>query len=338
MAQSTEANAKKTSRSQSRGNKPRSSSKTKAKKTKAKKTKQNKTKQNKAKQNKAKQNKAKQKGKGKKESGSPSPESTGARRAESARWMPGDKRQLLARSDVDRPHIRLGFLWGLLVIAALALGPIATAAVYGLTAAVAALQSAIAWKRSGTNPNRVVAGVVAVAVPMATGAAEWGLGAAMLIGVAASVLTSGGSGAEVVRNSAITIRCWLFAGLAAASVVAAYHFNVWAGVSLVALSAAYDAGDYIFGADARHRWIGLIAGSCAVAVVAFSLWVVQMAPFGGDPVFVFAMALVLTAPLGQVVASLVLPDGRALASGLRRLDTLIVAGPVWVLLLWYYPL
>ena len=109
-------------------------------------------------------------------------------------------------------------------------------------------------------------------------------------------------------------------------------------LSLVVLGAAYDAGDYIFGADTRHRWVGLIAGSFAVMVVSFSLWVIQIAPFGGDPVFVFAAALIVTAPLGQVVASFVLPDGRALASGLRRLDTLIVAGPVWVLLLWYYPL
>lgn len=258
--------------------------------------------------------------------------------AENPRWKPGDRRQLLARSDVDRPHMRLAFLWAVLVVVALALGPLATAAAYGVTAGIAAMQSAIAWKRAGRNPNRVVAGTVALAVPIATGAAEWGLGVAILVGVAVSVFKSAGSSAEVVRDGATTVRCWLFASLASASVVAAYHYNVWAAVSLVALAASYDAGDYIFGADSRHRWLGLVAGSCAVAAVSFSLWVIQIAPFGGDPVFLFAAALILTAPLGQVVASFVLPDGRALASGLRRLDTLIVAGPVWVLLLWYYPL
>jgi hypothetical protein len=257
-------------------------------------------------------------------------ESTDAPGSEGHRWWP--------QYDSTRPHVRLGFLWFLVVLGSLAGGAPAVAIPYAGAAALGAAQAAKAWRRVGQRPNVRVAALVALAMPLATAVTSRGAGAAILVGTAASVFVVPGSVPVLLRDAGCTVRCWLPAGLAAASVVAVARLDIGAAVALVILVSAYDCGDYIVGADARWPVIGTLAGAAAVAVLSFSLYVVALPPFGGVPVFVFGGALALLAPLGQIATSLALPDGRLLASGLRRLDTLVLAGPAWVALLTWYPL
>jgi hypothetical protein len=244
---------------------------------------------------------------------------------------------LLPHPDSSRPHVRLGIAWFAVVVVALALGNLALAVVYGLAALVAAAQLPRIRKRAGRRPNAFVAMVGAVASPVALVFASWGLGAAILCGTAASVTLASGSWRKVVSNAGETILCWLPVGLAAASVVAANRIGTGAAVALVVLVSGFEAGDYLVGVDARWPWVGTFAGMAAVAVLGFGLAALSIPPFDGTPMLVFAAVAAVLIPAGQVMASLLLPVEDALASGLRRLDSLLLAGPAWIVLLWLYP-
>lgn len=174
--------------------------------------------------------------------------------------------------------------------------------------------------------------------PIGAALAGRGLGAALLVATAASVALAPGDARGVMVRGGLTVRCWLPVGLAAAAPVALARSDLGVAVALVVLVSAYDAGDYLFAAEASRGWIGILGGAAAVGVLAFALFVVALPPFGGAPVAPFAVAVAVGAPLGQLVATWVLPDGRALASGLRRLDSLVVVGPAWWLLLHVVPL
>lgn len=260
------------------------------------------------------------------------------RRAESVRGAQSVGHRWWPQYDSQRPHVRLGFLWFVVLVGSLLGGALTFAIPYAAAAALGAAQAARAWRREGFRPHVPVAMAVAAGLPVLTALSTRGAGAAILIGVAASVLVAGGSVRTILRDAGCTIRCWLPVGLAAASAVAIARIDLGAAVALVVLISAYDCGDYIVGADARWPIIGTLAGMAAVAVLSFSLYVIAIPPFGGADVFVFGAALALFAPLGQIAASLSLPDGRVLASGVRRLDTLLLVGPVWIGLLMWYPL
>lgn len=234
--------------------------------------------------------------------------------------------------------MRLGVAWFVVVLPCLVIGPLLLAVPYGVAAGLGAAQAARAWQRVGARVDLRVAAVAAATLPLGAALADWGLGAAVLVATAGSVALVAGGGRAVVATGGLTVRCWLPVGLAAAAPVALARSDTGAALALVLLVSAYDAGDYLFAADARRGWIGVLGGAAAVGVLGFSLFVVALPPFGGAPVLGFAAAVAVLAPLGQVVASWVLPDGRAVASGLRRLDSLILAGPAWLLLLHLVPL
>ena len=66
-----------------------------------------------------------------------------------------------------------------------------------------------------------------------------------------------------------------------------------------------------------------------VLVVQFGVSAIGLPPFELPDGLAFAVAAAVLCPIGQLVASLVLPSTRAPASALRRLDSLLVLGPVW---------
>lgn len=257
--------------------------------------------------------------------------STGADRRPAARR----RRYAVVHDDVDRPHMRLGFLWFVALVAALVLGPPALGVLCGLVAGVGGLQVAKAWRRRRQPAFVPVAGAAAAVLPIA---AAWGgraLGAAILLGLLASV--AGG----VLRPGRLsplaaagwTVRSWLFVGGAAATLVLVVGFDTGAGIALVVLMSAYDAGDYVVGSGARTVWEGPLGGVAAVAVLTLSLYVVNLSPFHGAAVVGYGIALAVLAPLGQLAASAVLPEADVIASGLRRFDSILLAGPVWAVLL-----
>lgn len=237
--------------------------------------------------------------------------------------------------DVKRPHVRLGVMWLALLLGALWLGEVALAVLYGLVAAVGALQTAKAWRRRRQRPNMLVAGLGALAMALAAVAGSRAVGAVVLLIVAAAL---GAALADERRRSTVadagfTVRSSVFIGLAAASVVLVYEYQAGAALSLIVLACAYEAGDYVIGSGSPNPYEGPLAGFAAVAVLTFSLFVFEPQPFDDAGILIYGATIGVLAPLGQLAASLLLPDSRAVASGLRRLDTLLLAGPVWLVLL-----
>jgi hypothetical protein len=100
----------------------------------------------------------------------------------------------------------------------------------------------------------------------------------------------------------------------------------------VLVVSAYEVGDYLVGSGARNAFEGPIAGAAAVLVVQFSISVLGLVePFTISNGLLFAALAAVLCPLGQITASLVLPSVRAKAPAMRRLDSLILLGPVWAL-------
>jgi hypothetical protein len=100
------------------------------------------------------------------------------------------------------------------------------------------------------------------------------------------------------------------------------------GITIVVLVSAYEAGDFMVGSDARTRWEGPLAGVIAVAVCTFPAWVLALPPLGAGGSIAVGAIVALLAPLGPPTASALLGSEGPHARFVRRLDTLLVLGPV----------
>ena len=110
-------------------------------------------------------------------------------------------RRLRVVYDVQGPRVRLGVGWLLLELVALLGGHWTIALLFAVTAAIAALQTAKAWRHVHRHPHRVTAGVGAAAIGMA-GAVTTGLvGVAILATVAAAFVIAYGERASATRWS-----------------------------------------------------------------------------------------------------------------------------------------
>jgi hypothetical protein len=98
---------------------------------------------------------------------------------------------------------------------------------------------------------------------------------------------------------------------------------------LLAMICAYDAGAYLIGTGASSAWEGPAAGVAALIPITIFAEVVLVPPFGAmQPLFLGVLAAVL-APCGPVAASALLGDRSGHAPALRRLDSLLLLGPLW---------
>ncbi len=241
--------------------------------------------------------------------------------------------------DVNGPHVRLGFLWFLVLAGALVVGDWALATVYGLTAALAGFQAGRCWQPLGRSPNPYVAaaiggaiGVSAVGGPQAVGLAVL---ASVVTAVAAGVVSSEARGAPLAAVG-YTLQCGLFVGLAAAAPTLAYRVDIGAAAALIIFVSVYETGDYLVGSGSKNAVEGPLAGFTAIAVFAFALWVVTFVPFRHNSLLAFGALAAGLCPLGQLAGSAILPRSDSPASAVRRLDSLIVLGPVWVVAVWSY--
>ncbi len=249
--------------------------------------------------------------------------------------------------DIDGPKVRLGVLWGVLLGGSLLLGLSALAAVYAVVAAVAGLQASGAWRWFGhRQPSQAVAGGGAALLVVAARLGVGALGVAIIgiavVAVASSAATAasdrGRAAGDVMADAGLTLQCALFPGLAAASPILAGRVQLGAAVVLVVLVCAYEVGDFVVGSGSGNVLEGPVSGIVAVAVITFSLTVfdqlIGIPPFEGFSLVFFGVAVGALAPFGPMCASILLPRADARAPALRRIDTLIVAGPVWTLALW----
>jgi hypothetical protein len=235
--------------------------------------------------------------------------------------------------DIDGPRVRLGIGWFLLALPAVLIGPLLTAVVFGAAAAAAGAQVARTWRRRRRRPAGPVAAAGAAAMAAGSLLGAGGLGLALIgVAVAACAVASSDtrSANPVLVDAGWTLQCAIPPGLAAASMVLLCRLEVGAAVSLLLLVSAYEIGDYLIGSGASNPLEGPAAGIAVIVVITFIISILAVPPFDMSTAWTFGVLVAVLAPLGQLAASAVLPTAGAPASALRRLDSLLLAGPVWV--------
>jgi hypothetical protein len=267
---------------------------------------------------------------------SPKPRGTVKRLAKVQRRRP---RRFAVTYDVNGPHVRLGFLWFLVIAGALALGVAAVAGVYAATAALAGYQIAQRWQPLGRPANPYAAAVIGGGMGLAAlgGPSAVGVAALAAVGVA---MVAGLATPEARRKPAaamaFTLQSGFFVGLAAASPVLAYRVDVGAAAALLIFVSVYEMGDYLVGSGSKNAVEGPLAGFTAIAVFAFALWVITFVPFKENSLLAFGALAAGLCPVGQLLGSALLPRSDSRAPALRRIDSLLVLGPAWVVAIWSY--
>jgi hypothetical protein len=250
--------------------------------------------------------------------------------------------RLVTGYDLDGPRVRMGLLWFVLAMGAALLGVVTTASLFAVVAAVAALQTAAAWRKARLRPSRLVAAGGALAMPLAAVVGVALAGAAGLALVAAALVAPLLLPAAVrwrvspVVTAAATVRSGFFVGLAAAGMVFLARSDSAALVTLVVLVSAFEVGDYLVGTGARTPVEGPLAGIAAVVVLTFGLAVFQFRPFDNASAWVFGGLVAVLAPLGRFVAPVLAPGPGARVPALRRLDSYVLVAPVWAWMMWGY--
>ena len=241
--------------------------------------------------------------------------------------------------------MRFGVLWAALLLPALFGGPAWMAVLFAPVAAVAARQ-ACRSRREATRPP--IDGIATAGAALLVAGAVFGfvglIAAAALTAVAAVAL---GRAVEArhrtgkvhaSRSVAWTLGLAAVPGLAGAGPVLLRSISGHGAVPALALctyALVYDASSFLMAAGSPRRWEGPIAGVASIGAVTLAVAAILVPPFRGASPWALGAAAALLTPLGPIAATAILGDSRTPLSALRRLDSLIVLGPVWaVLALW----
>jgi hypothetical protein len=234
--------------------------------------------------------------------------------------------------DIEGPRVRLGIGWFLLALPALVIGPLTTALLYGLTAAIAAAQTARCWRKRRLPPSEGIAAAGAGLVTAGAVLGAGGLGLGLLAATGAALAAANADARSrnpVLADAGWTLQCALGPGVAAGSMVLLVRYEVGAAIALLLLVSAYEIGDYLVGSGGSSVLEGPAAGLAAIVVITFVISVLALPPFDFASAWIFGVLVGILAPAGQLLASALLPSAASPASGLRRLDSLLLAGPVW---------
>jgi hypothetical protein len=98
---------------------------------------------------------------------------------------------------------------------------------------------------------------------------------------------------------------------------------------LVGMISVYDAAAYLVGTGARRAWAGPAAGLASIGALTLFVAAVFVPPFDGNSPWILGGLAAVLAPIGPVLAGRLTGDRSARVPALRRLDTLMVLGPVW---------
>ncbi len=261
-------------------------------------------------------------------------------RARETRWQ---QNRLAVPYPTDGPKVTFGVLWFLALVGASLLGSyfdepaIAAVSVAGIAAPIAGLaglQAGNAWFPN-LSATRAWCAVAAYLAGISGFYGPWGVLIGLAIGLI--VLTfylvlyrghrrAAGELFDVLVRSAIP------AGVAVACLAALGSVGVGVQLSLIVLVSAYETGDFLVGSGSANAFEGPLAGLVSLGAVAFILFLIQPAPFDAFTVLLFAALAGICCPLGQIMASGLLPRGNAWAPALRRLDSYLLVAPIWLLL------
>jgi hypothetical protein len=223
-------------------------------------------------------------------------------------------------------------VWATVTVVSAAMGRVWLAAWLASVALVAAGQVARSWRRRPVRPTAAIVVVGAAALPVAAafGTAALAIAAGVVIAgalVAPLVLSVGRT--PVRDNPALTVAFALGLGMAAASPVIARERGLVPALVLLTFVGVYDASAYVVGAGASNVWEGPVAGAAFIAAVTLLVAAVFVPPFTGASPWILGAVAAVLAPFGPVIGSLLLGERAAAAQAVRRLDSLLVAGPVW---------
>lgn len=255
----------------------------------------------------------------------------------------------------DRPTVSLGIAWFVVAGACIVTSQWLVGLLAAVVAGVAGLQTGHAWAAHAPSDRRVAAGTAAFVALSGLGG-TFGLGLAVTISTVGMLVYSFvgvqhrvrvSDDAQLDRRSrpatrtdlaadfaGILLRSSVPAGVAAGSLVALTGRGIGAALAVLLLVSAYEVGDYLVGTGSDNAFEGPVAGVAVLALVGASLVLAQPDPIDSGPkAVVFALLTAVCCPLGQVLGSAILPRGSAWAPGLRRLDSLLIAGPIWLILL-----
>lgn len=235
----------------------------------------------------------------------------------------------------DGPKVTFGLLWFAAVISLVLTRPALLVLVVGAAAGLAGLQTMFAWQKGNTTAA-ILAGF-AGALPVLGGVlGPFGVLLTALVAAAVVALMPVVAPSNRMNSTdmiLLGIRSALPVGIAGGSIVALGQLGVGAALSLLLMVSAYEAADFLVGSGANNAFEGPITGVVALAAVVFVLWTVSPSPFLPATVILFGALAAVAAPFGQIAASAILPHGTAWAPALRRLDSYLIAAPLWLLLL-----
>jgi CDP-diglyceride synthetase len=130
----------------------------------------------------------------------------------------------------------------------------------------------------------------------------------------------------VPRTAAIAVAT----GAAAGSLVLVRDMGVMPALFLLALVGAYDTGNYLVGTGATNTWEGPAAGIAAMASVTLAFATLAVPPFKEAGPWVLGGLAALLSPFGPYAgAALTARVKKLRVPALRRVDALILTGPVW---------
>lgn len=255
-------------------------------------------------------------------------------RAQEERWS---RQRFAVPHRIDGPKVTLGVAWFVGLMAAVTIGPRFVAVFVVPAAAIAALQSAHAWEHDTTIDRQLTAAAAVLMTLSALSGNRLWFGAAIVLGVLAIAGYAGatltGRGDQPIQFAEVTIRSAVPVALAAGSLILLATRETGPFVALVCLVSAYEAGDFLIGSGALNEVEGPAAGVVAVGIVGAGVWLVPPEPLTTTIVPFFVALTALACPLGQIFGSALLPRGDVWAPGVRRLDSYLLAAPIWLLLL-----
>ncbi len=234
--------------------------------------------------------------------------------------------------DTNGPRVRLGLAWFALAVTAIGIGPLPTAAVYGGAAAIAAAQTARCWRRRRNRPDEIIAAAMAGLMGAGACFGAGGAGLGILVGVALAFMRATGDTKSPnlsVVDAGWTIQCALPPGIVATSIVLLARLDQGSALALLLLASAYETGDYLVGSGARNPYEGPAAGGAAIVVITFIISTLPISTLDFGEAWLFGGLMLVLAPMGQLLASALLPTAKSPASALRRLDSLLLTAPVW---------
>jgi hypothetical protein len=263
------------------------------------------------------------------------PVSSGRRPAVRARRDPAKDWANLAPGYVtEGPRIRYGVAWFAVAFIGVVASPVTASFVYAAAAAWAARQVVQAWRSTSWQADlaAALAGVPVLAAAGGSGAALAALGLAAVVAVVAgATATTAGlrGGTGQMAAAGVLLASIVPVVVAGVSMVLVRIESPTAAGMLLIFASVYEMGDYLVGSGASNPIEGPLAGGAAVIVTGIPMALLLIEPFDVMGAWLLGVVAVCC-PVGQWIASAVLPRPGAYAPALRRIDTLLLLAPLWL--------